>query len=68
MDCEGSRPDPLAEHIVAGMVGARRRLVAAGYFPKSGPDPSAQGAGPVLGHVNYVDPCREDNGVRSSRI
>ena len=48
--------------IAAGMADIHRRIAAAGYFRRSGPDGFAVGAGAMLGDVNHVHPFREGNG------
>ena len=40
------------------MADIHRRIVATGYFQGTGPDAFAAGAGPILGDVNHVHPCR----------
>ena len=40
--------------IAAGMADIHRRILAAGYFRRSGPDGFAGGAGAVPGNVNHV--------------
>ena len=45
-----------------GMAVVHRRIVRAGYFRGSSPDQFANGAGPIMGDVNYIHPFREGNG------
>ncbi len=56
-----SRSQP-RRFIAAGMADIHRRIVAAGYFRRSGPDGFAVGASALLGDVNHVHPFRESNG------
>ncbi len=58
---KGASQFQFCKYIETGMADVHRRLVKVKYFAKSSQSGFAEGAGEIIGDVNYVHPFREGN-------